>query len=569
MRSTMQPDSGKSGGFFRKVMHIVRGASATEADAPPDPDSLTAREALQEVMARKRRNDAIRQQEFAQLRQLRQRNQAIGQANDAPAGREVEVLSSLLGQETRSTATLQKIDEIEAQMSGQWWRQPPVAGTAAPQNAAARRGPARNWSRLPVLGEDSVVQPAPSSTEVVASVQTEPLVAPAMAPAATVAVVAAPVAAPSSPPPLVRAFQPHPDLEEASILFAHGDLEGARTRLLEQLVQSLNATPRDEDKVCRLWHAMLDWCRATGDEDTFEPLAIDYAEHFGRSAPLWFSLPARLGQAALVGAVRKGHGKRQFLWSSPALLTVGAVTALRASQEEAPQPWCMSWLRLVAIDEAALLPLTRLCTAWADSEGQFVLSDAGKLLQLLAQQTPVGESHRSADWWLLRMAVLRLMHRMDAYEQVALDYCVTYEVSPPSWVEPVCHCIVQEEGEADISVLQESTQQSVQTGAVVPQEGGAAGVMPVGQGLSGVIEGDAQPWLDVLGAQARRGQVLEISCANLIRLDFVAAGSVLNWAADMQNRGHVLRFTQLHQLVAEFFYIIGIHEHATVQVVAA
>ena len=90
MRSTMQPDSGKSGGFFRKVMHIVRGTSATEADAPPDPDSLTAREALQEVMARKRRNDAIRQQEFAQLRQLRQRNQAIGQVHNAAAEREAE-----------------------------------------------------------------------------------------------------------------------------------------------------------------------------------------------------------------------------------------------------------------------------------------------------------------------------------------------------------------------------------------------------------------------------------------------------------------------------------------------
>ena len=566
MRSTMQPDSGKSGGFFRKVMHIVRGTSATEADAPPDPDSLTAREALQEVMARKRRNDAIRQQEFALLRQLRQRNQAIGQVHDAAAEREAEVLSSLLGQETRSTATLQKIDEIEAQMSGQWWRQPPAAGAAAAPHAAGRRGPARSWSRLPVLGEDSVVQPAAPSAEAAATVATEPPAIPTAAPVVAAAAVAVPVVVPS---PAVRAFQPHPDLEEAAILFAHGDLEGARTRLLEQLVQSLSATPRDEDKVCRLWHAMLDWCRATGDEDTFEPLAIDYAEHFGRSAPLWSSLPARLGQTALAGAVRKDPGKRQFLWSSPALLTVGAVTALRASQEDAPQPWCMSWLRLVAIDDAALQPLTRLCTAWADSEGQFVLSDAGKLLQLLDQQTPVGESHRPAAWWLLRMAVLRLVHRMDAYEQVALDYCVTYEVSPPSWVEPACHCIVQEEGEADVSVLHEASLQSVQAVAVLPQAGAAPGAMPVGQGLAGVIEGDAQPWLDALGAQARRGQVLEISCANLIRLDFVAAGSVLNWAAEMQNHGHELRFTQLHQLVAEFFHIIGIHEHATVQAVAA
>jgi len=80
-----------------------------------------------------------------------------------------------------------------------------------------------------------------------------------------------------------------------------------------------------------------------------------------------------------------------------------------------------------------------------------------------------------------------------------------------------------------------------------------------------VIEGDPQDWLNALAAQAKRGQVLDIACGNLIRLDFVAAGSILNWAADMQNQGYALRFTQLHQLVATFFHVIGIHEHATLQ----
>lgn len=535
----MHADSGKTGGFFNKVMHMVRGANTSAPASGIDADSLSAREVLQETMVRKRRNEAIRQQEFAQLRQLRQSTEVGGSALVEQARREGDI-SSLLGQETRSTETLQKIDAIEAQMSGQWWRQPAQAAGKV-DKPTPRMAELQQWSQLPVLGEDSVVEPLGS------------------VPRAAVPVPPAPVAV----APAARVFTPHPDLEEAAILFAHGDTLGARTRVLEQLVQCLGAGPgADEEKIAVLWHAVLDLCRAMGDEETFEPLAIDYADHFGRSAPLWSSMPQRLGLPVSLGGTSKTVAKRQFQWSAPSMLTVGSVTALRAAQEGAPQPWSMSWLRLNSMDEAALAPLAKLLDEWASSQGQFVMSDASRLLQLLEDKTPVEDRSQSPQWWALRMAVLRLMHRMDAYEQVALDYCITYEVSPPSWADPVCHCVVQEEGEADVSVLQEASRHSVHGSA-------AGGVVPVpldmSKGLAGVIEGDPQPWLDALTERAKPGQVLDIACDNLIRLDFVAAGSVLNWAADMQNQGYSLRFTQLHQLVAVFFCIIGIHEHASVQ----
>lgn len=532
---------------------MVRGTPAASASSI-DPDSLSAREVLQESMVRKRRNEAIRLHEFAQLRLLRQRNEVGGQASASQAAKD-DALSSLLGQETRSTETLQKIDAIEAQMSGQWWRS--SAQTAAKVEKTAtppRPSTARPLGDIPVLGEDSVVQPAAPAPVAL------PLQAVSMPPAPAAALsLAAPAAA-------LPVFQPHPDLEEAAILFAHGDMDGARTRLLEQLVQVLSTEAVDEDKAAVLWHAVLDLCRATGDEEAFEPLAIDYAEHFGRSAPLWSSIPERMGLPAFYGAARPHAPKRQFQWSCPSMLTVGSVTALRAAQAEAPQPWSMSWLRLQSVDEAALTPLTQLLNAWSDGEGQFVLSDASKLLQLLERHTPVGNAATCAAWWILRMAVLRMMDRMDDYEQVALDYCVTYEVSPPSWAKPQCHCVVQEEGEADVSILQEASLHSAHAQA--------KGLVPVPvasamQGLAGVIEGDPQAWLDALTAQAKPGQVLEVACDNLIRLDFVAAGGLLNWAAEMQNQGYILRFTRLHQLVAVFFHVIGIHEHATVQATLA
>ena len=43
-----------------------------------------------------------------------------------------------------------------------------------------------------------------------------------------------------------------------------------------------------------------------------------------------------------------------------------------------------------------------------------------------------------------------------------------------------------------------------------------------------------------------------------------AAGSVLNWAAQQQGHGRVVQFINLHRLVAVFFNVVGVNEHAWV-----
>ena len=70
--------------------------------------------------------------------------------------------------------------------------------------------------------------------------------------------------------------------------------------------------------------------------------------------------------------------------------------------------------------------------------------------------------------------------------------------------------------------------------------------------------------LNALAAQARPDVPLLVACDWLIRIDFSAAGSVLNWAAEQQALGRVVQFHNLHRLVAVFFNVIGISEHAWV-----
>ena len=82
--------------------------------------------------------------------------------------------------------------------------------------------------------------------------------------------------------------------------------------------------------------------------------------------------------------------------------------------------------------------------------------------------------------------------------------------------------------------------------------------------LSGEVIGDASESLGKLLAGAAPAQGLIISCDRLIRVDFSAAGSILNWVMAREAEGCPVQFRDVPCLVAAFFNVIGINEHAKV-----
>jgi hypothetical protein len=52
----------------------------------------------------------------------------------------------------------------------------------------------------------------------------------------------------------------------------------------------------------------------------------------------------------------------------------------------------------------------------------------------------------------------------------------------------------------------------------------------------------------------------------LIRVDFIAAGDLLNWVLTKRSQNRAVHFVDAHRLVALFFGAMGINEHAKVQV---
>jgi ABC-type transporter Mla MlaB component len=669
----MAKDDTTPGGIFSKVAKFVRNPGTNWSDLDQkssNNESSYSKQALKEMIERKRRNDFVRKREFDMLRKLRRR-EAMGGAPGSGDGsaRPSFFQSSMPSKPDDRAMTLKKIDEIEAQMSMQWWKTKHGAGAAssmpgsvssfpnsdmlAPQRPNQQRpDPARpnpammagsastannpdayaatapddlnNALAMSVAKASAAVQaaglvrsnPATHNTASTANTATNPGVAAApaaraplppmefTASAPTLKATTAPAAAPTSAPTAAPApaarppmmgsmasydgnsttgfsaskmfamevideVQHDPELEEAAIRFANGDDAGAEAGLLEALSPRGGRAEHEET-----WFAAFDLYRATGQHDRFESLAIDFASKFNRSAPAWFSMPEQVDQTANPDAIKSTEVvAHKSHWRAPGNIGVQSMAALNAALVKATAPWILDWSIFKTIDEAAVVPLTKLFAAWAAQPVQLRFMSADVLEQVLRKATPSDARDVSQDLWKLRLEYLRITHRPDEFELAALDFCVTYELSPPAWESARCeyktldshgmsglgqtiigeavHDSVMSElsGYEDSHMHSQSSMQRAQLSAVE---------------LSGQIHGDPVGVLERLEARMAGADVMVISCAKLVRVDFSAAGTLLNWVSARQSEGRIVQFTDVHRLVAAFFHVIGISEHSKV-----
>ena len=104
------------------MVRFVRSPASGFSDgegADTDRESSYSKQMLKEMIERKRRNDFVRKREFDMLRKMRRSEVLAGQD---PGLRPSFFQSSMPSKPDDRATTLKKIDEIEAQMSMQWWK---------------------------------------------------------------------------------------------------------------------------------------------------------------------------------------------------------------------------------------------------------------------------------------------------------------------------------------------------------------------------------------------------------------------------------------------------------------
>jgi ABC-type transporter Mla MlaB component len=573
----------------RFVRHPTKDWSELDPPAPESElENGSSKQALKEMIERKRQNDFVRRREFDYLRKLR-RNGPL--ANPDLAGRPSSFQSSMTSNLDERATTIKKIDEIEAQMSKQWWKgkqddagtpQGDSPGLVNPRRAADATAlmtfPLTQVSELS-QNFDSVQGADYASTQMGLSTPDD------------LALTGGPQQAMVAGNTRNRGLDTgisefstsklfsielgdrlaDPELEDAAIRFANGDDAGAEAGLLAAL-QADNVPP---DSAARWAAALFDLYRATGQQASFDRVAIDYAQRFGRSAPAWFSTPDLLGRKLVTerrGQVSASGQSTQAAWECPAELDFPALQALRASLSLAAAPWRLNWSRLNAITPEAAKALAGLFAEWCSQPVQLHFGGVDVLEKILKSHTPSGDKQVDPFWWRLRLDALRILRLQDEFELAALDYCVTYEVSPPPWMDAKCE-FVHERRVNSTTSLAAVPDLLAAVSAGDPADLSQAPTVPMGLDtaiptavveLRGEVLGDAADALDKLQSGLAGANRLVISCARLIRVDFSAAGSILNWVALRQSEGCHVQFHDVPRLVAAFFNVIGINEYARV-----
>lgn len=569
-------------GFLSKMVKFVRhpATSWNELDSlAGGADRGQSTQQLREMIERKRRNDFVRKREFDMLRKLRARLPA---AESGYGGKPSFFQSSVPEAADDRAGTLKKIDEIEAQMSMQWWKtKQSSAGPAYnPVTLPPQEMDSRLSYRTTVVLDKGDTRAQPTTT--LPAAQTLPPTEPLATKPLTVGERTAPEATPPSevddlfgPSGFesskfyavdVQELAMDPEIEEAAIRFASGDDTAAEQGLLDILTRKGNEGSVDE------WMALFDLYRATGRLESFENQAVDFANRFSRSAPQWFSMPEEV--AARQSRVRtSGGGEGRTTWATMPELDSHAVTLLAKTLERSAQPWVLDWSELRSIQPVAAVRLLKLMNDWGAQPVDLHFIGAGRLTSVLQTQTP--SSQRTVDrvWWDLRMATLRVMHMDEEFESTALDFCVTYEVSPPAWERPHCHFKALEgpEGQpvvatavpSQVGALQ-ATSDAVGNGVDLMATASFQFSPQAATELWGELLGDPQAALERLDAALGDANPKVVSCRCLMRVDFSAAGGILNWVSAQRAQGREVRFTEVHRLISAFFHVIGITEHAKV-----
>ncbi|WAC74651.1 hypothetical protein OU995_08100 [Roseateles sp. SL47] len=566
--------------FFRKVARFVANPTTDWAEInsrQDDPEADAAKAELRAMVERKRRNDFVRKRELDMLRRIRREGltpeQLAALGGHATSG--IDELGRISEINGSQTSIKSKIDQIEQQMVGESFAPTQVQGQHPPAFFETSTRPV-NFN--PTLPDDQISARVADFTSPPASVDRLNL-SPAPASAnmgkglsPQSAAGAAPIPELKTAIPTLNFHVPDPaevevnevvhdaELDEAVIAFANGDYEHCE-RSLSDLTREGGARHTHAET----WLVLFDLYRATGQQGKFEHLANDYAQQFGLSSPQWFSLPKLVAEAVQQERAPRGH-TNTVAWSAPEYLDVDGVLQMRSRCENLPLPWVLDFQNLRQIDPEACARMREVFRAWAPQALDLRWLAGDHFFQVLKDQAPVGARDADPVYWMLRLEALRLANRPDQFDEVAIDYCVTYEVSPPSWEKAEAHVRVSGNSLSTASP-QPSVLPAMDTGISFLESTITDALSTAAQmELSGQLSGDISETLKLMTDQLGPASLVNIACPKLIRLDFMAAGDLLNWVLARRSENRAVQFTDAHRLVALFFGAMGINEHARVKV---
>ena len=331
-----------------------------------------------------------------------------------------------------------------------------------------------------------------------------------------------------------------PVLEEVSVLFANGQVSEATQNLRQAIDQ------KQLGEHTRLgWKMLLELYQASGHRAEFENLAVEYASSFELSPPAWVDELVLPNQQEEQAAVLSSTVLFPPVIDAQVVKQTEQMT--RAIQRK--RQLRVDFSRVTSIDMIGADLLLRTFRDFRKARHELTICGVEALEKALSVMTESGRRDPDEHCWQLRLMTLRMLGRQQEFEDLAIEYCVTYEVSPPSW-EPLpdsVHVLLAD------SEPEEETSETLQ-----PYVGEMFA-------LSGVLTGRAETMFRRLRAWAEDRREVTLDCRQLVRIDFACASELLNEVVSLQAGGKPVTIRQPSYLVAYLMIVMGLGDLAELQ----
>ncbi|MBI2313418.1 MAG: STAS domain-containing protein [Betaproteobacteria bacterium] len=331
-----------------------------------------------------------------------------------------------------------------------------------------------------------------------------------------------------------------PVAEEAAILYANGRADAA----IETLLQGLTETGGLQQNL-DAWFMLFDLFQVEGRKEDFDKLAVDFSVQFERSAPSWVDPEAGPG-SGVPEALRTGGGRYFGLTGTLSGASQAQIEEMmKASRKEGA--FRIDFGKLQALEPDGCKLLLEALQTFRREHKELVLSGTAELERLLQKDIDEGPGAApNQSCWLLLLELCQLQGRQEEFENLSVDYAVAYEVSPPSW-ELLTAQVAQEEA-----------------GAEAPPPAPAGEVPADAFALSGTITGSSLPQLPELSAHAESRKEVVIDMRRARRVDFVAAGVLLNAFTGLKRAGKRVIILGANEMIIALFTVVGLNQFAII-----
>lgn len=331
---------------------------------------------------------------------------------------------------------------------------------------------------------------------------------------------------PAPPPPPVRQPLP-PALAEAAAMYAAGqELEAMR-----RLEAAIKSGEDLGDAAVRAWGCLFELLQVLGRRPAFDALALNFARRFEKSPPAW-SAPVEGEHTAAETTGGRAHV------SLNGVLNAGVGEVLKQTMKLAATSTMvrMDVAKLTDADNNGATLLMRAMAALKKARKELVFGSPEHLAAILAAKVVPGERNNEAIWLLL-LELYQQAFRQEAFEEAAVNYAITFEVSPPSW-----------------EALPQRHDEPPSAASPPPKAEG----FTLHDQLLGAGVADFAP---LEAALAGRDE-FDIDARKLVRIDGASAGHLLEVLRRLHAAGKKLRIVGLSTIVAAYLETLGFDDVA-------